>query len=139
MGRATLLALAFGAAPGAGGCDASQALAHALAAIGRPTLRVVDAGAAADLAAAGGTLLEARGDELAPWRAEIPGATAVREGAPLADLPPGHTFVVVSQQPELALKLAARLARAGTAPVAVVADGLPAWGPALERSEAREE
>jgi hypothetical protein len=139
MARATLLALAFGAAPGAGSCDASQALARALAAAGRPTVHVVDAATAADLAAAGGTLVEARGDELGRGIAEIPGATAVRDGAPLAELPAGRTFVVVSQEPELALKLGARLAREGAGPVAVVADGLPGWGPALERSEAREE
>jgi hypothetical protein len=136
MRCAALVVLAVAAAPGAGGCEASRAVAGALAAAGRPSLRLVAAPAGARLAAAGERLLEAHAEAL---HTPLPGATPVRDGAPLAESPRGHTFLVVSEEPELALRLAARLAREGAAQVAVVADGRPAWRPALERSQPGEE
>lgn len=136
MLRSALLALAIGAAPAAQGCDPARAAAAALVAVGRPALRVVDAADGARLAHAG-LLLQARG---APSGARsVPGAQAVREGEPLAEAPAGRSFVVVSDEPELALRLGARLAREGAATVAVVAGGLPPWGPAIADSQRREE
>jgi hypothetical protein len=136
MQRAALLALAIGAAPGAPSCGV-QAAAATLAALGRPSLQLVDPLAGARLAAAGDAVLQARGEGSADGI--VPAALAVRDGEPLAEAPAGRRFVVVSAEPELALRLGARLARAGAAQVAVVSGGLPAWGPPHQGLEPTEE
>jgi len=137
MQRAALLALAIGAAPGAPSCGVAQAAATALAALGRPSLQLVDPPAGAHLAAAGDAVLQARGE--GSDDGIVPAARTVRDGEPLAEAPAGRRFVVVSAEPELALRLGARLARAGAAQVAVVSGGLPAWGPPHPGFEPTEE
>jgi hypothetical protein len=133
--RPALVALAVSAAPAAPACGPARLAAAGLAALGQPSLRLVEPAEGARLARAD-VLLQARGEAEAR---RLPGALTVRDGEPLAEPPSGRRFVVVSHEPDLALRLAARLAREGAAEVAVVAGGLPAWGPALARSEPREE
>jgi|GEM_PF-5248396 len=137
MRRSALLALALGAATAASACDARDVAGASLAALGRPSLREVDAEDGARLVRDGGLVLEARGATgAAPG---FPGALAVREGEDLAEPPAGRRFVVVSEDPEQALRLGARLAREGAARVAVVTGGLPAWSAAALRPAVREE
>ena len=111
--------------------------AAALAALGRASVQLVDAPTGARLAAGGDVVLQARGDDGASAR--VPAARAVRDGEPLAEPPAGRRFVVVSAEPELGLRLGARLARAGAARVAVVSGGLPFWGPPRKGLESTEE
>ena len=137
MRSAAFLALAFGASAGARACDVHELAAGGLAAFGIPTFQQVDAHAGARLAAVGDAVVEALAPE-AP-AAGARDARAIRDGEPLAQAPAGRRFVVVSEEPDLALRLAARLAREGAARVTVVADGLPAWGPGVVGLESREE
>jgi len=135
---AALLALAaVGVAPGAPGCDPRAAAATALAALGHPSVQLVDAPEGARLAASGGLLLQIRGEER--LARAVPGARLVREAESLADAPAGRSFVVISDEPELGLRLGARLAREGAAQVALVEGGLPAWGPVATDPGTREE
>jgi hypothetical protein len=122
MSRPALFALAFGAVAAGAACDAP----HALAALGRPSFREVDARRGRDLVREeGALLLQARGESQPAHR--VRGARMVAPGEPLAEDDAGRRIVVVAEQPDLALRLGARLARAGRTGVTVVSGGLPAW------------
>lgn len=137
MRSAALVALALGVAPGAPSCGAAQAASGALALVGRESFEVIEIPAAARLAAAGDVVLQARGIESAGRM--VAAAQSVRGDEPLAEATAGRRFVVVSAEPELALRLGARLARDRAAHVTVVSGGLPAWGPPHEGFEPTEE
>lgn len=51
----------------------------------------------------------------------------VAPGEPLAEDAAGRRIVIVAEEPDLGLRLGARLARTGLTGVAVVPGGLPAW------------
>jgi hypothetical protein len=122
MSRPALLALALGAACAAGGCDFASAEAW----LGRPSFREVDAGQARRLVEERGALLiQARGEGQPGHR--MVGARMLAPGEPLAEELAGHRIVVVSEEPDLGLRLGARLARAGMRDVTVVPGGLPVW------------
>ncbi len=131
MSRPALLAILLGGTPALCGCDPADAASAALAALGRPSFREVDAGRARQWLARGdAVLLQARGD--APPARRVAGAELVAPDAPLAEAAAERRIVIVSEEPELGLRLGARLARAGRTRVAVVSGGLPRWEPAPE-------
>jgi hypothetical protein len=122
MSRPALFALALGAAAAGAACDAPRGLA----ALGRPSFREVDAQRGRDLVREGGALLlQARGDAQPAHR--VRGARMVAPGEPLAEDAAGRRIVIVAEEPDLGLRLGARLARAGLTGVTVVSGGLPAW------------
>jgi hypothetical protein len=128
MPRAVLLAILLGGVPSLQGCDPADGVSAGLTALGRPSFREVDAGHARRWLADGGALLlQVRGDE--PPARRLAGAELVVADAPLAEAPAERRIVIVSEEPELGLRLAARLARAGRTHVAVVSGGLPSWEP----------
>ena len=122
MSRPGLLAFALGAASAAAGCDVGSALAV----LGRPSFREIDAQQARRLVEDGDAfLLQARGEGQPGHR--VPGARMVAPGEPLAEGTAGRRIVIVAEEPELGFRLGARLARAGATGVTVVPGGLPAW------------
>jgi len=125
MSRPALFAIALGAAAAASGCDFRARSAQALGRLGVPSFREVDPQQARDAVRGGALLLQARG-EAAPAR-NAAGARLVASDQPLDEALAGHRIVVLAEQPELGLRLGARLARAGATDVAVVPGGLPAW------------
>jgi hypothetical protein len=128
-----LLAIAIGAGAAATGCgDLREPGGTLLAALGHPSFREVDAEKAGEAVHGGALLLQARGAQH-PSRS-TPGARLVTPEQPLDAGDLGRRIVVVAEEPELALQLGARLARAGATRVAVVPGGLPAW-----RTETTEE
>jgi hypothetical protein len=130
MSRPALFALALGAVAAGGGCD----LGGALAALGRPSFREVDARQARDWVRDGGALLlQARGEGQPAHR--LRGARMVAPGEALAEDDAGRRIVIVAEEADLGLSLGARLARAGIADVAVVSGGLPAWDDEKSKEE----
>ena len=126
MSRPALLAIAFGAAAAATGCgDIREPAGALLASLGRPSFREVDAQQAREAVRRGALLLQVR-DEEKPARSAA-GARLVTLEEPLYEAAAGRRIVVVAEESELALRLGARLARAGSTRVAVVPGGLPAW------------
>lgn len=120
-----LVALA-GAALASLACDARGTAGGMLGAAGCARFEEVAADEAQRwLERDGALLLQARG-ERSPARA-LRGARIVPVGAPLAPPAAGHTIVVVAEEPELGLELAAALAREGAARVGFVAGGLPSF------------
>jgi hypothetical protein len=126
MRRGVRLAIGIGGAAALLGCDAADAASSALAVFGRPTFREVDAGDARRWLEHGDALLlQAQGD--VPPARRVAGAELVAADGPLAESPAERRIVIVSEEPELGLRLGARLARAGRTHVAVVSGGLPRW------------
>jgi len=125
MSRPALFAIALGAAAAASGCDFRARSAQALGRLGVPSFREVDPQQARDAVRGGALLLQARGE--APPARNAAGARLVASDQPLDEALAGHRIVVLAEQPELGLRLGARLARAGATDVAVVPGGLPAW------------
>jgi hypothetical protein len=125
MSRPALFAIALGAAAAASGCDLRARSAQALGRLGFPSFREVDPQQAREAVRGGALLLQARGEE--PPARSAAGARLVAPDQPLDEAAAGHKIVVVAEQPELGLRLGARLARAGASDVAVVPGGLPAW------------
>jgi hypothetical protein len=122
MSRPALLALALGAVSAGSGCD----VGGALAALGKPTFREVDARQARDWVREGDALLvQARGTGQPAHR--LRGARMMAPGEALAEDAKGRRIVIVAEEADLGLSLGARLARAGVTGVAVVSGGLPAW------------
>jgi hypothetical protein len=122
MLRPALLVLALGAASASAACD----LPSALAALGRPSFREIDAQRARSLVRDDGALLlQARGE--VPPAHRVRGARMVAPEEPLAEDATGRSIVIVAEEAELGLRLGARLARAGLTGVTVVPGGLPAW------------
>lgn len=125
MSRPALLAIVLGAASAAAGCDLRETGGAALAALGWPSFREIEAQQAVGAVKGGALLLQADGEEGPARRA--PGARGVAPDEPLGDAAGTRRIVVVAEEPELGLRLAARLARAGATRVALVPGGLPAW------------
>ena len=122
MLRSALLGLALGAASAGTACDAPSALAV----LGRPSFREIDAQSARGLVEEGGALLlQARGEGQPAHR--VRGARMLAPGEALAEDAPGPRIVIVAEEPDLGFRLGARLARAGLTGVTVVPGGLPAW------------
>lgn len=122
MSRPSLLALALAAASAAAGCD----LGTALAAVGHPSFRELEAGEGRAVAARDDVLLvQARGEGQPAHR--VRGARMLAPEEPLAEALGASRILIVSEQPELGFRLAARLSRAGATGVMVVSGGLPAW------------
>jgi rhodanese-related sulfurtransferase len=114
----------------AAGCDPSNLGAG-------PSFREVDAAAARGLLAEPGVRLLQVRDEAHASRA-LPDAAVVSPEDPLPAFLAGAegTLIVVAGDRGLALRYAARLARAGYARVAVVDGGLDAWNEAARREAA---
>jgi hypothetical protein len=130
MSRPALFALALGAVAAGAGCD----LDGALAALGKPSFREVDARQARDWVRDGGALLlQARGEGQPAHR--LRGARMVAPGEALAEDDAGRRIVIVAEEADFGLSLGARLARAGIADVAVVSGGLPAWDDEKSKEE----
>jgi hypothetical protein len=130
MSRPALFALALGAASAGAGCD----VGGALAVLGKPSFREVDAQEARHWVRDGGALLlQARGEGQPGHRVE--GARVVAPGDALAEEAAGRRIVIVAEEPDLGLSLGARLARAGVTGVAVVPGGLPAWDDEKSKEE----
>jgi hypothetical protein len=125
MSRPALLAIVLSAAAAALGCDLREPKSAALAALGWPSFREIEAPQAREAVRGGALLLQARGEDHPARRAA--GARLVLPGQPLDEAARGRTIVVVAEEPELGFQLGARLARAGETRVAVVPGGLPAW------------
>jgi hypothetical protein len=131
MLRPVLLAVLLAGAQALLGCDPGDGAGLVLAALCRPSFREVDASRAHRWLARGDALLlQVRGDE--PPARRVAGAELVVPDAPLAEAPAERRIVIVSEEPELGLRLGARLARAGRTHVAVVSGGLPSWEPRRE-------
>jgi hypothetical protein len=128
MPRSAWLALGLAVVPAALGCDAQDAAGRVLAALGEASFREVDAARAQRWRADGELLLlQARGDE--PPARRVAGAALVAAADGALEGGPERRVVIVAEERDLALRLGARLARAGVPRVAVVSGGLPSWEP----------